>query len=78
MTEPQQLYPHQALDRRLCRNCNDGAHKRCERGGCKCPCLDPKKPRHRVVRDRNGLSQEQREAQRDFPFDDFESINIKS
>lgn len=36
-----------------------------------------KKPRHRVARDRNGLSQEQREAQCDFPFDDFEPINVK-
>ena len=76
MTEPQQLYPHQALDRMLCRRCNDGAHKRCERGGCRCPCLDPTK-RVVVSRDRDGLSQEQREAQHDFPFDDFEPINVK-
>lgn len=36
-----------------------------------------KKPRIRVERDRNGLSQEEREAQHNFPFDDYEPINLK-
>lgn len=75
-TRPQQLYPHQALDRMLCRRCNDGTHKLCERGDCQCPCLDPRKPLPRIERDRNGLSQEQREAQHSFPFDDFGSTKV--
>jgi hypothetical protein len=73
----QPFYPMVALGRQICQRCNDGYHfKKCLGFDCQCPCRDSV-PQPKVVRDRNGLTEEERRNQVDFPFDKHQPLEVK-
>jgi hypothetical protein len=79
MTEltKQQLYWASQQGRWVCARCSDLNHLWCEKHKCNCGCRDPMPPRKpKLARDRNGLSEEERRDQINFPYDDFESLRV--
>lgn len=74
----QELYRMVPLNRLICARCNDGFHfEHCFGFDCECLCRDPQPPRRlKPKRDKNGLTEEERRDQNDFPFDDYEPLNV--
>jgi len=68
-----------SLGRWVSNECNDGTHDRhCLHSDCECACHDPvPKPEPKPRRDKNGLTEEERRDQIDFPFDDYESLEVR-
>ena len=62
------MIKHQRLDRWLCVRCSDCLHKWCCQGPCQCLCRDQRVRRPKLDRDRNGLSEMERQQQTALPF----------
>jgi hypothetical protein len=75
----QNLYCASQQGRWVCASCNDGAHRKCELHKCDCAHRDPvPKGPPKAKRDKDGLTDEERKAQDNIPFDSFEPLTIKA